>query len=366
MEPKLTTNGISLMVRAMGGEGITFTKIAIGNGEAPTDFAELTKLQNELVSMEISELVTEDQYVIIKSTMTNSDFEAGFYWTELGVYAQDPDGGDDVLYAYAHYAITGDEAATYIPASDSSLVEITHSVHVFVGELENVTAMLTKHSEFASAADLKTHVENEENPHKVTKAQVGLGLLVNALPENQKPKFTATASAYTYNSTTGTYNFTNIFSGETVGNMLRKIWTFINLMIGHLNAINPHRVTAAQTGAAAISHQHSATDITKGTLGLARGGTGGTTAADARSNLGIASGHFYEPITAGTLRFVEVTYEKTFTGKIPNVVLTPHAATVDKVGVAATLYTQGLNGFTAVLYSEQYSGDVYISWIAVQ
>lgn len=363
MVPKLTTNGISLMVRAMGGEGITFTKIAIGNGEAPTDFTELTKLQNELVSMEISELVTEDQYVIIKSTMTNSDFDAGFYWTELGVYAQDPDGGDDILYAYAHYVITGDEAATYIPASDSSLVEITHSVHVFVGELENVTAMLTKHSEFASAADLKTHVENEENPHKVTKAQVGLGLLVNALPENQKPKFTAAASAYSYNSVTNQYTFTNIFSGESVGNMLRKIWTFINLMIGHLNSANPHRVTATQIGAAATSHQHSATDITKGTLGLARGGTGGTTAAEARANLGIKTGQNQLEIVAGKVAIVEFTFATPYAdGNYPYIAATPMAGTPQ--GLEFGIRGFSPTGFEVFAYSPSYSGTITFNWIA--
>lgn len=364
MVPKLTTNGISLMVRAMGGEGITFTKIAIGNGEAPADYTELTKLQNELVSMEISELVTEDQYVIIKATMSNSDFDAGFYWTELGVYAQDPDGGDDVLYAYAHYVITGDEAATYIPASDSSLVEITHSVHVFVGELENVTALLMKHSEFASAADLKAHTENIENPHKVTKAQVGLGLIVNALPENQRPKFTAAASAYTYNSKTNRYTFTNIFSGESVGNMLRKIWTFINLMIGHLNTTNPHRVTAAQAGAAARSHTHAATDIVKGTLGLDRGGTGGTNAKEARVSLGIQAGSGGIIGTAGE----EVTKTIAFSSEFettPYVVLTPmtdmHSADV-YLSVKEVTRTE----FVVRIYSETLNPVINFNWIAVQ
>ena len=42
-------------------------------------------------------------------------------------------------------------------------------------------------------------------------------------------------------------------------------------------------------GRATTVHQHSAADITSGTLGLARGGTGGTDAATARTALGAAS-----------------------------------------------------------------------------
>ena len=40
---------------------------------------------------------------------------------------------------------------------------------------------------------------------------------------------------------------------------------------------------------AASSHNHSAADITSGTLGLARGGTNGTTAATARNSLGVGT-----------------------------------------------------------------------------
>lgn len=42
-------------------------------------------------------------------------------------------------------------------------------------------------------------------------------------------------------------------------------------------------------GKAASSHNHSAANITSGTLAVARGGTGATTAAKARSNLGAAA-----------------------------------------------------------------------------
>ena len=45
-------------------------------------------------------------------------------------------------------------------------------------------------------------------------------------------------------------------------------------------------VNALQEMFAALSHKHAAGDITSGTLGLARGGTGAATAAAARTNLG--------------------------------------------------------------------------------
>jgi len=58
-----------------------------------------------------------------------------------------------------------------------------------------------------------------------------------------------------------------------------------------MNQSNPHNVTAAQVGAAAVNHTHALTGMT-GTLPVHQGGTGATTQAAALANLGAApSGH---------------------------------------------------------------------------
>lgn len=86
-------------------------------------------------------------------------------------------------------------------------------------------------------------------------------------------------------------------------------------------APSDHTHTAAQIGAAASSHNHAAGDITSGTFDsaclptvpVAKGGTGATDAATARTNLGAAPAYTYgttdltpgtSPLEAGRLYFV--------------------------------------------------------------
>ena len=86
-----------------------------------------------------------------------------------------------------------------------------------------------------------------------------------------------------------------------------------NLTAHTNNKANPHDVTVQQIGAAAVSHNHSAGDITSGTLSSARlpvvpiskGGTGKTTAAEALAALG--------GVSAASL----AAYDKTIKGAYP-------------------------------------------------
>jgi hypothetical protein len=85
---------------------------------------------------------------------------------------------------------------------------------------------------------LNQHSENQSNPHNVTAAQVGLGNVPNKSTNDQQPTFTE-ASA-----------LSELTSGEKLTLMLGKIATAIKTLISHVgNKLNPHGVTAAQTGA---------------------------------------------------------------------------------------------------------------------
>ena len=122
--------------------------------------------------------------------------------------------------------------------------------------------------------NLDEHKEDTKNPHGVTKSQVGLGNVPNVSTNDQTPTYSE-ASA-----------ITALSSGEKLATAFGKIAKAISSLISHIaNTSNPHSVTATQVGAAPTSHEHSASDVTSGTLAVARGGTGSTNGATGLNNL---------------------------------------------------------------------------------
>lgn len=104
--------------------------------------------------------------------------------------------------------------------------------------------------------DFSSHANNKSNPHSVTKSQIGLGNVDNTSDAN-KPISAATQ-----------------------------------------NALN---------GKANSSHSHDASDITSGTLPLARGGTGQTSLANVKNAFGITAleNNFSNLINEGTIQAAE-------------------------------------------------------------
>lgn len=259
---KATNFGKRLLIKALHNEApINFVSMKFGNGDVPDDYLELTDVVNPLLECSIAKMEKGDNYIQLTSIFDNNDVEADFDMTEIGVYAEDTELGKG-LFAYVNQS---DDPEPVYSSSANKLKENEISVQIIVDDAENVTATI-KSLAYVTRADFEDHIHNYQNPHRVTKDQIGLGNAENTTVANATVEFKAAEK------------LENIESGEKVSTVFGKIYTAIKALLAHLvDRENPHQVTPLQIKAAAVGHTHSASDIKSGSLGVARGGTGKST-----------------------------------------------------------------------------------------
>ncbi len=146
-----TDRGRALQAKAMTGTALNFTKLQMGSGSlGGQSQITLRNLIDPKVTISISEITRDINYATIKGNFSNADISTGFYWRELGVFAQDPDLGE-ILYCYGNAGAL----AEYIPPQSSEIIEKTVSLSVIVGNASQVTATINTSLVFAKIEDLK-------------------------------------------------------------------------------------------------------------------------------------------------------------------------------------------------------------------
>lgn len=211
-KPKFTSDGKQLMALATAGEiTLKFTKIKMGDGVLSTQsVTTLTDLINPVVTLDITAVSGGNDYITLQSDFDNAQLSAGFYWREVGVYAEDPDGGNDILYCYGNCG----ELAEYIASAGEQTIRKIIAVSAIIGDAENVTAEISDSTYYSphdllqaeisqedlmpffdtvsgkknitfemlvnaigallGISDLSSHIKDYDNPHNVSAKQIGL------------------------------------------------------------------------------------------------------------------------------------------------------------------------------------------------
>ncbi len=149
-----TIRGRNLQSKAQVGTPIQFTRIAIGDGQlGGNSILELNALRNQKKSLNITKLRTlNGGKAVVGAIISNQEIQTGFYWRELGLFAQDPDIGE-ILYCYANAG----NLAEYIPAGGGpDVIEKTIDIISIVGNATNVNAVIDSSLVFASKQDIET------------------------------------------------------------------------------------------------------------------------------------------------------------------------------------------------------------------
>lgn len=193
----LTNSAKELIPKVLNGKTLKFTRMAIGDGFAyDTTVAKGFKnLVHEVLSLDITKKeVIDSATVKITSAFTNTDVNAEFYYREVGLFAQDPDTGQEVLYAYGNR----NDAAELITPAGNNVVSKQLIFVINVGDSANVTFNVIN-GIYALQSDMvevqtdinkaKTDVEVVKNnvatlqTNKADKNLVNTGMITNCLLE---------------------------------------------------------------------------------------------------------------------------------------------------------------------------------------
>jgi len=159
----LTTLGLSLQTKCQAGAQLLFTRVALGSGQLSQGqlMQALTALINPQMNLPITAAVVSGTGTAqLSATLQNTTLVTGFYASEIGLFATDPQLGE-ILYAYANAGNTAD----YIPAGGGAdVVNLVFQVVTVVGQASNVTANITV-TLYATQADFLSHVNSITDPH---------------------------------------------------------------------------------------------------------------------------------------------------------------------------------------------------------
>ncbi|OLS34228.1 hypothetical protein BTR22_19260 [Alkalihalophilus pseudofirmus] len=192
-----TRRGRNLQAKAQTGVKLQYTRIALGDGHlGSTPIADLNALRNQKKSLDIQKLnVLTGGRALVGSTLSNQDMQEGFYFREIGIFAQDPDVGE-VLYCYGNAG----ELAEYIPpAGGADVIEKSINIQTTIGNAQNVTAIIDDSLVFATEKRLQELEESitqqmeemdvvtaEELEQELTKLEDKLGNLSELQTEEKE------------------------------------------------------------------------------------------------------------------------------------------------------------------------------------
>ena len=246
---KLTDVGRQVLTKVLAGASVKFTHFVLGNAACPNpdDWVGLTAPISPVMTCDITGIDIVSDCVVLRGEFSNANAPESFMWYEQCVYGSviDDEEYSNVMIYYGN-AIDHPE---YVPGPDSpTAFTYRWSTPIKVSSSASVSATVQSIT-YATLAQLSEHTNNQQNPHNVTKDQIGLGNVENVAPDGMVINFSNIGS------------LRELIKGEPLNSVLSKLAAAITVLHGHLeNKENPHAVTADQAGAAAKSHRSTGTE----------------------------------------------------------------------------------------------------------
>ncbi len=162
----LTTAGRQLLAKALTGRQLLFTRAYCGDGvlssgKDPASLSALISPKRELPIQSISTLQGIGTCEVVVE-MTNKNLHTGFFVREYGLYAKDPDTGQEILYSYRN---SGNESGYLEGENGVDLIAYTLSIITVIDQAPNVSAILENSNQYVTITRLDTRLASFFKEH---------------------------------------------------------------------------------------------------------------------------------------------------------------------------------------------------------
>ena len=156
----LTNKGKELLVRAILGEAIVFTKVEIGKGTLSpgTNKESLTSLIDSFKILSITSTTNlPNGGYRIRISFNNKGFKQDTYLREVGVFARGEDGAE-ILYSYCNT-----DTPNLIPNESSGIIESVEDIITYISSAATINAVIDESHVYATIKDLVEGLATKED-----------------------------------------------------------------------------------------------------------------------------------------------------------------------------------------------------------
>ena len=161
----VTKKGRDLLGKVQAGTALVFTKVVYGSGILPDgqDYRDVTNMIAPKLTLPTRSATSMGDGVCkVEAILSNIGLAEGFFASEMGVYATDPQLGE-ILYAYDYAGNKADYIAADVAGGINPL-NVPVDIYFAIGNASSVTITITAGT-YALQEDLLSHIQATTDPH---------------------------------------------------------------------------------------------------------------------------------------------------------------------------------------------------------
>lgn len=159
---QMTADGVQIQAQVQAGAQLVFTRVMLGNGAPPPEGqTEATELINPIYQMMIfGQRVTGKNQATLTIGTTNETLTEGILYTEIGLYARNPETGDEQLYGISR----SDQYPGWIPPASAHRQELVYDINFAVSNDAVIVIEDTNSRIYVSWEEFERRLANHTQP----------------------------------------------------------------------------------------------------------------------------------------------------------------------------------------------------------